>query len=431
MRLRIPLNVGRHVWSRWRTNSVPNTCCYQSINPKVLRVTTPSPPQRRLDLLNLSLIHMMCPVMMMITNCLKMWPKRHLDSMIANHANWQPPGSIWIHHLNPQRTGGKLLQTVLTTTPTPLSFTVDFGCLILLTGGSSNKKHPQSTLISPIWNTTYCLSYHMVSAWRPVFHLGEMLSDSGRRKPQWGPFAKTVLPRQRVWANNGIVPDNDPVLDTMEVENDIELMTEAEERKLHRMAKVNNFLEMWQGSQNLHATQKASRTQNTLMTVIGYVLDTEEIINAFWTIFELHGAAAFKLSERSPLPPLLSAKDLLGGQTQILNVRRIKQMCRHPAGSDDDSPPEVISDTENWLNWNGDLDNPNVGEEDWEADDESNLEQDNSIKDSVSPAQRNVSAAPIVSGLIWPWWRSKKMAEKMNLMVSAKQMRSNKWNKKK
>jgi hypothetical protein len=37
-----------------------------------------------------------------------------------------------------------------------------------------------------------------------------------------------------------------------------------------------------------------------------------------------------------------------------------------------DSAPESISDMENWLTWKSDLDNPNVSEEDWEADDESN-----------------------------------------------------------
>jgi hypothetical protein len=98
-------------------------------------------------------------------------------------------------------------------------------------------------------------------------------------------------------------------------------MREAEERKLHRLAKVLDFLEMWQGSQIIHATQKESHTQNTHIKVVQSIFDTEEIVNAFWTIFEDDGAAAFKLSERSPLPPPLSATDLLGGRTQILNVR--------------------------------------------------------------------------------------------------------------
>jgi hypothetical protein len=40
------------------------------------------------------------------------------------------------------------------------------------------------------------------------------------------------------------------------IENDTEMMKEAEERKLHRMGKVHDFLEIWPGSQNLCATQK-------------------------------------------------------------------------------------------------------------------------------------------------------------------------------
>ena len=87
------------------------------------------------------------------------------------------------------------------------------------------------------------------------------------------------------------------------------------------MAKVHNFLEMWPGSQNLGATQKESRGQNRQMIAIGYISDTEEIFNASWSLFQHDGAAAFTLSERSPLPPALPAKDLSGGGTQILNVR--------------------------------------------------------------------------------------------------------------
>jgi hypothetical protein len=40
-----------------------------------------------------------------------------------------------------------------------------------------------------------------------------------------------------------------------------------------------------------------------------------------------------------------------------------------------------------------------------------------------------VSATTIVPALIEPWWLSQKMAEKLNVMVSAKQTRRNKWNK--
>jgi hypothetical protein len=70
------------------------------------------------------------------------------------------------------------------------------------------------------------------------------------------------------------------------------------------------------------------------------------------------------LSERSPLPPALSAKYLSRGQTRILNVHRIRRINHHPVESDEDSTPASISATESSLNWNKDLDNPNDSEDD-------------------------------------------------------------------
>jgi hypothetical protein len=151
---------------------------------------------------------------------------------------------------------------------------------------------------------------------------------------------------------------------------------EAEERKLHRMANVHNFLEMWQSSNNLHATYKESCTQIKQMTAVGYISNTEEIVKASWSLFQHDGVAALQLSERSPMPPALSAKDLPGEQIQILNVRRIRRISRHQVESDEDSALESISDTEDCLFWNGDLDNPNDSEDDCEADDESDIVQD-------------------------------------------------------
>jgi len=117
-----------------------------------------------------------------------------------------------------------------------------------------------------------------------------------------------------------------------------------------------------------------SRAQNKQMTAVGFILDTEEIVKASWSLFPHDGATVFKLSERSPLPPALSAKDLPGGRTQILNVRRIRRINSHPVESDEDSAPESISDTDDWLDWNGDLDNLNDSEDHWVADDESDIE---------------------------------------------------------
>jgi len=127
---------------------------------------------------------------------------------------------------------------------------------------------------------------------------------------------KKVIVRQLAQATNRILAGDNPVSDTTNAENNSEMKKAAEERKLHSMAKVHNFLGMWQGSQNLCATQKQSHAQSKQMTAIEYISDTEEIVKAFWSLFQHDGAAAIKLSERPSLPPALSAKNLPGGQTQ-------------------------------------------------------------------------------------------------------------------
>jgi len=223
----------------------------------------------------------------------------------------------------------------------------------------------------------------------------------------------------------------DPELDTTNTKNNLEMKKEAEETTSHRMAMVHDFLEMWQGSHNLCATQKESRTQNKQMTAVGYISDTEEIVKASWSLFQHDGAAAFKLSERSPLPPALSAKDLPGGRTQILNVRRNQRINRHPVESDEDSALESISDTNDWLNWNGDLDHPNDSEDDCEVDDESDIEQTNGIEDSEYPEQQDLSSVPNVPGLVRPTRKSKRQAEKVIVTVNAVETRRNEGGKKK
>jgi len=232
-------------------------------------------------------------------------------------------------------------------------------------------------------------------------------------------FCENVVIRQFARANNGIVAGTDPELDTTNTENDSEMKREVEERKFHRMAKVHDLVEMWQGSQNLQATQKESRAKNKQMTAVGYISDTEEIVKASRSLFQHDGAAAFKLSERSPLPRALSAKDLPGGRTQIFNVRRIRRINRYPVESDDDSAPENILDTDDWHNWNGDFNNPNDSEEDCAADDESDIEHNNGIEDPECPVQQVVSAAPNEPGLVWPTRKSNSQAEKVLVTVNA------------
>jgi len=139
---------------------------------------------------------------------------------------------------------------------------------------------------------------------------------------------KEVVVRLFARANNSNFVGADAELDTKKAENDSEMKNVVKEGTLHRMAKVHDVLEMWQGSQNLRATQKETRTHNKKMTAVGYISDTEYTVKASWTLFQHDGAAPFKLSERSPLPQPSSAKDLRGGWTQTLNVRRIQRINR-------------------------------------------------------------------------------------------------------
>jgi len=263
------------------------------------------------------------------------------------------------------------------------------------------------------------------------FSLGRDVIGWRQSKTTGQTLRKTVVVWQFARANNGILAGTDAELDTPHTENDSEMKKEANERKLHRMANVHNFLEILQGSQNLHATQKESRAQNKQMTAVGYILDTEECVKASWSLFQHDGVAAFKLSERSPLPPALSAKDLPGGRTQILNVRQIQRINCHPVESDDDSAPESISDTDDWLNWNGDLDNPNDSEDDCAADDESDIGPNNAIEDPECPEQQDVSAAPDLRGLVRPTQKSKRQAQKVLVTVNAVETRRNNGGKKK
>jgi hypothetical protein len=109
-----------------------------------------------------------------------------------------------------------------------------------------------------------------------------------------------------------------------------------------------------------------------------------------------------------------------------LNARRIPRINRHPVESDEDSAHESILETEDWLNWNADLDNPNDSDDDCGTDDEFDKEQDNNIEDPESPEQQNVCAATSVPGLIAPRRMSKRHTEKVIVTVNTIETRRNK-----
>jgi len=76
------------------------------------------------------------------------------------------------------------------------------------------------------------------------FSLGRDVIGWRKSKTTGETLCEEVVVRQFAQANNGILAGTDPELDTTNTENDSEMKKEAEERKLHRMAKVHNFLEM-------------------------------------------------------------------------------------------------------------------------------------------------------------------------------------------
>jgi len=167
------------------------------------------------------------------------------------------------------------------------------------------------------------------------------------------------------------------------------------------MAKVHDCLEMWQGSQNLCATQKESCTENELMNVVRYITGTQEIIKATWSRFEHDGVAALKSLVSSPLPPALSAKNLPAEQTKVFNVRWVNWIDHHSSESDEVRAAEGISNTNNWLKGQCDLDNPNKWQDDCKANDGSDIELGNGIKESECPEHRTVSAQQ----LFLDWFR--------------------------
>jgi len=209
--------------------------------------------------------------------------------------------------------------------------------------------HSKYADLSNVERKICCIIPHDVGV-EARFSLGQDVIGWWQSKTTRETLRKKVIIRQFARANDRIVASDAPLLHTTNSENDSEKKKEAEETQSHRMAKVHNFLEMWQGNQNLRATQKESRAQNKQMTAVGYISATEEMLKALWSLFQHGRAAAFEFSEGSPLPPPLSEKDLPGGRTPILNVCWIRRINHHPVESDEDSAPERSWDTEDWLN---------------------------------------------------------------------------------
>ena len=75
--------------------------------------------------------------------------------------------------------------------------------------------------------------------------------------------------------------------------------------------------------------------------------------------------------------------------------------------------------------------NPNNSEDNWEADNESDMELDNGSEESETPEVRNLSVALNVPRLIRPRQQSKKKVEKALVTVNIMETRRKKGIKKK
>jgi hypothetical protein len=78
------------------------------------------------------------------------------------------------------------------------------------------------------------------------------------------------------------------------------------------------------------------------MMGIGCISDTDEIVKVSCSVCQHGGSAAFELSEVSPLPQAVSAKDLPGGRNDILCIHQILIIDCHPGETDEESPLESI-----------------------------------------------------------------------------------------
>jgi len=187
----------------------------------------------------------------------------HSDPMMISSTYWSPHSTDWWHHLEEMH-----------------SQYVYFPCVV--NDIFSIRPHGHGVVAS------FSVEQDVIG-WR-------QLETTGKTLP------KKVLVCQISSVNDGILAGNNPVLDTTGTENVFEMKRVPEERIFHRMAKVHDFLKIWQGSQNLYATQKESRIYHNQITAVGYISVLEEIVKASWSNVEHDGAAAFKLSERLPLP---------------------------------------------------------------------------------------------------------------------------------
>ena len=147
----------------------------------------------------------------------------------------------------------------------------------------TNSKHAH---LSNVAREIFSIIPHSVGV-EAHFSIGRDVIGWRQSKTTGGTLRQKFIVRQFARPNNRILAGADCELDSTNTEHNSDMKNEAEERKIHRLDKVHNFLEMWQGSQNLSATQEESRAQSKHMIAVGYISETEEIVKASWSLFNM------------------------------------------------------------------------------------------------------------------------------------------------
>ena len=244
------------------------------------------------------------------------------------------------------------------------------------------------------------------------FCLGRDILGWRQSKTTAESLREKVVVRQYARANNGVLAGDYSKINPVSIENNVDIKTAQEEVKLHKMVKTHDFLEMWDGSQRLRATQKAVRSQNTQMTALGYISDTEECGERISTDLADDGEVAFRSYVECAPPKTLPLSSLINGKTKVLKLHRIRRVDRLSTQTDDESAPEDATEAEEWLNWNGDVEE---AVEDQTTNDLADEESEDDLIMCVrtkEPQVRSViDAAPNVLGVVRPTRKSRRLAE--------------------
>jgi len=211
---------------------------------------------------------------------------------------------------------------------------VHIGYWISSTGGIGKKKSTQWTLISLLWHTDIL----SIIGDGVMVEVGFSHGQDGIGWSEWKTTLRTnqkeVVGRPFAQANNGLLAGGDRALDTMNTKYYFEIMRVSEEWNLESVKNVDDILKMWQCSHNLWSRQKKSDAKTRWTAAKEYTSDTEEIPKVSWSNLQPESAAVFISFKRLLVPPALSAKNLAGGRTQILNVYQMHRLNHHSSESD-------------------------------------------------------------------------------------------------